>query len=250
VKEIAYDNLAALKRLEEEDSWLTTAYSAAGAVDATTVFVSEPLTKTDSFLRGMVADSLLLKRTQKINNILRNAKALDEAFKDQQLQIFPDLPVPERGRLDMLLKFPIPPRKTLFAVALRSQGKATIFYHEQKQALYVRQYQGGLKLWKPDHIEQLALQEFWLRQNRQQELFGTSHRDKTRSVVKLLVLTGQTKLGQHNESLYTDIGDQRVLLLQRRSTIYVLEEKQLLLFIKAWLDPARIAQCKICAGVD
>jgi hypothetical protein len=240
VEEIAYDNKAALKRLEEEDTWLATAYSAAGSVVAGSIFIPEPVTKLSGFLTGMVGGSLLLKRTQKINSILRNAKALDEAFKEQQLQIFPDLPVPERGRLDMLLKFPIPPRKTLFAVALRSQGKATIFYHEQKQLLYVRQAKGGLKLWKPDHIEQLALQEFWLRQNRQQELFGTSHRDKNRSVVKLLVLTGQTKLGQHNDSLYANVGDQRVLLLRRRSTIYVLEEKQLLLFIKAWLDPARI----------
>lgn len=239
MEEIVYDNQAALQRLESEDSWLTTAYSAAGAVASTKVVLPEPMTEVGSFLTGMVGGPLLLKRTQKINSILRNARALNEAFKEQQIQIFPDLPVPERGRLDMLLKFPIPPRKTLFAVALRSQGKATIFYHEKKQSLHVRQDKGGLKLWKPDHIEQLALQEVWLRQNRQQELFGTSHRDKRRSVVKLLVLTGQTKLGQHNESLYANIGDQRVLLLQRRSTIYVLEEKQLLLFIKAWLDPAR-----------
>lgn len=239
MEEIVYNNQSALQQLEEEDSWLTTAYSAGDSVDTTTVLLPEPVTEVGGFLTGMVAGSLLLKRTQKINSILRNARALDEAFKEQKLQIFPDLPVPERGRLDMLLKFPIPPRKTLFAVALRSQGKATIFYHEQKQALYIRQDKGGLKLWKPDHIEQLALQEFWLRQNRQQELFGISQRDKRRSVVKLLVLTGQTKLGQHNESLYTDIGDQRVLLLQRRSTIYVLEEKQLLPFIKTWLDLCR-----------
>ena len=239
MEEIVYDNQAALQRLEEEDSWLTTAYSTAGAVDATTVLLPKPVMEVGGFLTGIVGGSLLLKRTQKINSILRNARALNEAFTEQQIQIFPDLPVPERGRLDMLLRFPVPPHKTLFAVALRSQGKATIFYHEQKQSLHVRRDRGGLRLWKPDHIEQLALQEFWLRQNRQQELFGSSYRDKRRSVVKLLVLTGQTKLGQHDDSLYTNIGDQRVLLLERRSTIYVLEEKQLLLFIKAWLDPAR-----------
>lgn len=201
MEEIAYDNHAALKRLEEEEIGLVNAYSVAGSVVAGSVFIPERVIKLSGFLTGIVGSSLLLKRTQKINSILRNAKALDEAFKEQQVQIFPDLPVPERGRLDMLLRFPVPPRKTLFAVALRSQGKATIFYHEQKQSLYVRQNKGGLKLWKPDHIEQLALQEFWLRQNRQLELFGTSHRDKTRSVVKLLVLTGQTKLGQHKESM-------------------------------------------------
>lgn len=140
MEEFTYDNQAALKRLEEEDRWLATAYCSAGSVVAATVFVPEPATELGGFLTGMVAGSLLLKRTQKINSILRNARALDEAFKEQQLQIFPDLPVPDRGRLDMLLKFPVPPRKTLFAIALRSQGKATIFYHEQKQALYIRQY--------------------------------------------------------------------------------------------------------------
>ena len=92
MQEIIYDNQAALQRLEE-DSWLTTAYSAAGAIDPTTVLLPEPVTEVGGFLTGMVAGSLLLKRTQKINSILRNARALDEAFKEQQLQIFPLFPL-------------------------------------------------------------------------------------------------------------------------------------------------------------
>ena len=236
--ESTHDNQAEFKRLEEEDRYLSGAYAATSGALAASIVIPEPVTKLGSLLVGTVGTNLVLKRTQKINNILRNGKALDEAFADQEIQIFTDLPVPDHGRLDLFIKFPLPPKKAIFTLALRSQGKGTIFYNEQKESLYIRTGSGGLKPWKPDHIERLALQEFWLRMNRQEELFGTSSRDRNRSAVKLLVVTGQTRIGQHSDSLYTEVGDQRVLLLRRRSSIYVLEESQLLPFIKAWLAPS------------
>jgi len=237
VVEKEHDNQAEFKRLEEEDRWLSDTYTAVGAIDATSIVVPEPVTSSGSLLVGTVTPQLMLKRTQKIQSLLKNGRALAEAFADQQIQITTDLAVPDNGRLDLFVKFPLPPKKAIFTIALRSQGKGTIIYNEQKESLYIRPGSGGFKPWKPDHIERLALQEFWLRQNRQAELFGTSSRDKNRSAVKLLVATGQTKIGKHSDSLYTEIGDQRVLLLRRRSSIYVLEESQLLPFIKAWLAP-------------
>ncbi|MBD2402029.1 hypothetical protein [Leptolyngbya sp. FACHB-239] len=235
--ETKHDNQAEFRRLEEEDRWIMAAYAVAAGALTASVVIPELFLRTSSFLGGTIGSRFLLTRTQKVNSILRNGKALDEAFRDQEIQIFTDLPVPDHGRLDLFIKFPLPPKKTVFTIALRSQGKGTVFYNEQKEALYIRTGSSGLKPWKPDHIERLALQEFWLRMNRQAELFGTSSRDRNRSAVKLLVLTGQTRIGQHSDSLYTTVGDQRVLLLRRRSSIYVLEESQLLPFIKAWLVP-------------
>lgn len=240
--ETKQDNQAEFDRLEKEDRWLTAAYTAAGGALAASVFIPEPVTRAGSFLAGTVGSRLVLKRTQKINSILRNGRALDEKFADQQIQISTDLPVPDNGRLDLFVRFPLPPKKAVFTIALRSQGKGTVIYNEQKESLYIRTGNGGLRPWKPDHIERLALQEFWLRKNRQKELFGTSARDKNRSAVKLLVVTGQTKVGQHSDSLYTAVGDQRVLLLRRRSSIYVLQEEQLLPFIQAWLAPTLTGQ--------
>lgn len=213
------------------------AYTAAGGATAASIVIPEPVTKLGSLLAGTAGANLVLKRTQKVNSILRNAKAIDTAFKEQQVQAFLDLPVPDNGRLDLLVKFPLPPKKAIFAIALRSQGKATVFYNEQKEIFYIRRRNSGLKPWTPDHIERLGVQGFWLRLNRQEELFGTSHNDRNRPIVKLLVITGETKIGQHSNTLYTEVGDQRVLLIRRRSSIYVLEESQLLLFIKAWLAP-------------
>lgn len=230
-----HNNQALLQPLRDENKWLGTACATALTFEAATLFIPEPITKAGSLLIGTVSINLAVKRSRKIGNVIKNAEALDEAFKEEKIQIFPDLDVPGNGRLDLLVKFPLPPKKAVFSIALRSQGKATVFYNEQKEALYIRTTSGGLKRWKPDHIERLALQEFWLRQNRQEELFGTSSRDKNRAVVKLLVLTGQTKTGQHSDSLYTEVGDQRVLLLRRRSSVYVLHEEQLIPFIKAWL---------------
>lgn len=232
-----HDNQAVIKRLEQEDQWLTAAYTEAGGTLAANVVIPEPVTQLSSFLSGTVTTGLVLKRSQKLNSLLRTGKALNETFTDQQVQISTDLPVPDHGRLDLFIKFPVAPKKAIFTVALRSQGNGTVFYNEQKESLYIRTGGGGFRPWKPDHIERLALQEFWLRMNRREELFGTSSRDKNRSAVKLLVLTGQTSIGKHSDSLYTEVGDQRVLLLRRRSSIYVLKEKQLIPFIKAWLVP-------------
>jgi len=237
VEETKHDNQAEFRRLEEENRLIMTAYAAATGALVASVIIPELFIRTSSLLAGTIGSRFLLTRTQKVNSILRNGKALDAAFADRGIQIFTDLPVPDQGRLDMLVKFPLPPKKAVFAIALRSQGKATIFYNEQKEAFYIRRGAAGLKRWTPDHVERLGVQGFWLRMNRQEELFGMSRNDRNRPIVKLLVVTGETRIGQHSDHLYTEIGDQRVLLLQRRSSIYVLREEQLLPFIKAWLAP-------------
>lgn len=231
----SHDNRAEFQRLEKEDSWLTAANITVGGTVAVNIVIPEPLTKLGSILAGTATTSLLVNRTQKINSIFRNAKVLDEAFQERQIQIFVDLPMPDHGRLDLFVEFPLPPKKAVFAIAFRSQGKSTILYNERKESFYIRRGDAGLKRWTPDHVERLGVQGFWLRMNRQEELFGTSRNDRNRPIVKLLVVTGQTKIKKHSDTLYTTVGDQTVLLIQRRSSIYVLREEQLLPFIQAWL---------------
>ncbi len=158
-----------------------------------------------------------------------------DTFEDQGVELIPRLTIPGQGSLDLFARFP---SKHLFAIALRSQGKSTIFYNEADSALKIRRHQGGrgLNQWTPDHVQRLSDQEYWLRGN-QIDLFGKSSRDKRRPLVKLLVLTGQTRLGKHSEHLYANIVNQKVLLLRKRASVYVLEEEQLTDFVKAWLAP-------------
>lgn len=229
-----HNNQAEFQRLREEDKQLAITTATIQTFIAATLLLPQPLTQLGFAAGGSIITRSKLKRSKKIHEILRNGRALDENFRDRDIQVFCDTPIPDYGRLDLFLKFPIAPQKAIFTVALRSQGKGKILYNEQKEALYIRSDKGGLKPWKPDHIERLAMQESWLRRNRQAEFFGTSSRDKNRPAIKLLVTTGETKVGQHADHLYREVGDQRVLLLQRRSSVYVLEESQLVGFIQGW----------------
>ena len=223
-------NRQALRALEQEDKLLSAVYySFVSLLAAGTAFFSP------SGVLALPPMWLLLRRTNKVNQIHRSMTALLDTFDLQGGELIPRLTIPGQGSLDLFARFP---SKHWFAIALRSQGKSTIFYNEAKEAIYIRRQQGGkgLNQWTPDHIQRLSDQEFWLRRN-QIDLFGKSSRDKRRPLVKLLVLTGQTRLGKHPEHLYANIGNQKVLLLRKRASVYVLEEEQLTDFVKAWLAP-------------
>jgi len=166
-------NRQALRALEQEDKLLSTVYyGCSSLLAAGTVFFSP------SGILALPPMWLLLRRTHKLNQIHRNMTALLDTFEDQGVELIPRLTIPGQGSLDLFARFP---SKHLFAIALRSQGKSTIFYNEAEEALKIRRQQGGrgLNLWTPDHVQRLSDQEFWLRRN-QSDLFGKSSRDKRR----------------------------------------------------------------------
>ena len=173
---------------------------------------------------------------RKLNQVIPVMESLLDEFEDQRVVIQPRIDLPKYGSLDLLLRLTQPPNKVTFGIALRSQGDANIIYNEKKESFYIRRHKGrgGLYAWNPNHIEQLGEQEFWLRKNCR-EVFGESARDKNRPMVKLLVLTDNTKLGKHSENLYETIGDQKVLLLKKRCSVYVVEEEHLIPFLRAWI---------------
>jgi hypothetical protein len=174
-----------------------------------------------------------LARLQKVSQIYFSMRRLLDAFESRGVLITPQIDVPDNGSLDLFIRFPNPP-KVNFAIGLRSNGESTVYYNEAKENLYRRNKSGGLKPWQVDLFQRIGLQEFWLRKNRQ-VLFGQSSKDKNRVVAKVLVLTGETKLGKHPEHLYTTIGDQKVVVIKKRVSVQIMEESQLIPFIEAWL---------------
>jgi|GEM_PF-1644117 len=182
---------------------------------------------------GIGAMALPLKKLQKVSQISLTMGSLLDIFEDQGILITPRLEVPDNGSLDLFVRFPNPP-KAVFAIGLRSHGESTVFFNEAKETFYFHRKRGRSKPWQVDLFRRFALQEFWLRKN-QQDLFGQSSRDKNRPAVKILVLVGKTRLGEHSEHLYANIGDQRVLLVRNRIAVYVMEVNQLIPFIQAWL---------------
>ncbi|NJK52745.1 MAG: hypothetical protein HC936_07820 [Leptolyngbyaceae cyanobacterium SU_3_3] len=222
------NNWQALEKLEQERNQLTTnCYIAAGLTAGLALTTPVLMAMAFPVFRGM------LPRLQKTSQICTNMGLLLKAFESQGVIITPDLKVPDNGALDLFVRFPNSP-KANFAIGLRSNGHSSVFYNKEKENLYRRRQSGGLKPWQVDLFRRIGLQEFWLRKNRQ-ALFGQSSKDRNRAVVKVLVLTGETKLGKHPEQMYAIIGDQKVLLVQKRVAVYILEERQQIPFVKAWL---------------
>jgi len=64
--------------------------------------------------------------------------------------------------------------------------------------------------------------------HRVNHLFFTMRKKETRRpVIKLLVLTGDTRLGTNKEHLYCMMCDAKALLIRKRTFLYVVEEKNL-----------------------
>ena len=221
-------NKEALKQLEKQRNELTNVCYGLGLGSiAAGFFNSLWLGVGITFLAASLA------RLQKVSQIYFSMRRLLDAFESRGVLITPQIDVPDNGSLDLFVRFPNPP-KVNFAIGLRSNGGSTVYYNEAKENLYRRNKSGGLKPWQVDLFQRIGLQEFWLRKNRQ-VLFGQSSKDKNRVVSKVLVLTGETKLGKHPEHLYTTIGDQKVVVVKKRVSVQIMEESQLIPFIEAWL---------------
>lgn len=226
---ILLNNRAAWEKLGQERDLLTDLSYGTGIAFAAGAAWWNPL----MMLAVLPPLRILGKQLQKVSQLYLNMEKLLDEFESQGVLITPRLEVPENGSLDLFVRFPNPP-KAVFTIGFRSNGNSSVLFREETESLHVRRKRGGSKVWQVDLFRRFALQEFWLRKNRQ-ELFGQSSRDKNRPAVKLLVLTGETKLGQHSEHLYAMIGDQKVLSVRNRVSLFILEESQLIPFIKAWL---------------
>lgn len=223
------DRRAALREIQQKIDLASVDYGVAGAAAIGGLAISNPLLA----MAGLAGAAVALDNIQKLNQLVRTLTVILDAFEKRiEIEYLTQLEVPDNGVLDLLVKFLT--ARVNFAIALRSQGQATITYKEEKEALYRRNKSGGLKPWTPDHIHRLNEQEFFLRKY-QNHLLGSSSRQRCRPIVKLLVLTGETRLGQHPEHLYVTIGQEKVLLLKKRISVYVMEEKQLVPFIEGFL---------------
>ena len=217
-----------LQELEQRQVLLEAGYAVSGVTLIGGVLTANPIVAAS----GAVGAGVAAKEIQKNTQIRKAVRAISEAFNDSEVEILKEIAVPEHGSLDLLAKFLL--AKVNFAIALRSQGKMTVNYRKDKEALYRRTKNGGLSQWKPDHIQRLGEQEFWLRKY-QNTLLGSSTKQRSRPIIKLLVLTGETRLGNNPEDLYVTMGTEKVLKISRRVTVYILEEKQLVSFLKAFL---------------
>ena len=172
--------------------------------------------------------------TQKLARLEKIGTSIFHEFKNEGVQVFPTLPVENNNPIDLFVRFP---QTTHLFISIRSKGDREIVYNEAREVLQVkRKDKNGLKLWQPCPLVELADYEKWLNKNRDKFLMTSREATKT-PTAKVLVLCPPTKASpNHNEHLYTEIGDMKVLVLRRKGSAFVIPESEVNHFVRAWLS--------------
>ena len=224
-------NWEALHQLEREKNYFSnaTAESAAG-------IASSPSLGSPEFLVLTLAYKPL-NRVTKLVRIIKVMRLLLEEFSSQGIQIFPCLEVPDHEPIDL---FVILPEKAYLLISIRSKStkEAKVIYNEANETLYTKHKSKGLRKWLPCPLVELSDYHAWLGKNRR--LFGISANAIRRySVIKALVLWKPMQIDRHREHLYSKVGEMTALTLSRKGTALLIEEDEILDFVKACLVEAK-----------
>lgn len=179
-----------------------------------------------------------LVRVEKIVRLEKVMSLLLESFADQGIQVFPVQGLEEaqgiqvQNPIDLFVRFP---RKTHLFLSIRSKGNSEIVYNEARENLQIkRRNRSGLVTWKPCPLVELADYEKWLNKNR--DLFRMTSREATKTpTAKVLVLWHPTQADDHKPHLYSELGTVKLLALRRKGTAFVIQEEEILTFVRAWL---------------
>jgi hypothetical protein len=218
-------NRERLHQLEQDLNRLQTGYGIAGTVATGGVVFTNPLVVGG----GIVALNVLLKRIEKNSRLIRVGTKILDTFENQGLEMYSCLEVPGHNPLDFFLRFP----SAMVLISIRSMGNASIVFKESNETLYVRRKGKGSKQWLPDPLLELSEYQAWLKANRQE--FGMSSKESRKPLVKVLVMSGESKINEHREQLYSNAAGENLLTLSRKGTAIVILEDQLIDFIKAHL---------------
>lgn len=224
-------NWEALEQLRKEKDALSTQTLALGGAACAAGAVFSP-----GFMLFALAYPALV-RVEKIARLEKVTALLLEHFADQGIEVFPVQGLAEaqgikvQNPIDLFIRFP---RKTHIFLSIRSKGESEIVYNESKEVLQVKKKRGGLSLWEPCPLVELADYKVWLDKSR--ALFGMNSREAQKTpTARVLVLWPPTKAEDHKSHLYSEFGDAKILSLRRKGTAFVIQEEEILSFIRAWL---------------
>jgi hypothetical protein len=196
---------------------------------------------------GYTAYSLLeeAQRLQQIENLMT---ALMAAFKDEDIEIFYDLPIkdPDPNKsscIDLFVRFP---NRKFFMISLQAIGRNTLYHsnkadlEKQRYGLYLRSTKGRRKDFRPKKLELMPDQEKCLRQQHR-DILGGSSKDAKSGIVKILGLCGkEAKLdSSFPEELTERINGKRFCLAQKNPSIFVMRDKEIIGFIKTKIEKKR-----------
>ncbi|MBD2168488.1 hypothetical protein H6G04_29340 [Calothrix membranacea FACHB-236] len=226
--ELPPHNEAALEMLREAKNYESTVALAAGGAALATGGIVHPV--------GWLLFALAYKplvRIEKLARLLKLTAVLLDEFKSEGIQVFPVIQIEDKNPIDLFIRFE---RRSHLFISIRSRGDSEVVYNETREILQVKKKnKSGLTTWKPCPLVELSDYERWLTKNR--ALFGMSSKEVTKTpTVKVLVLWHPTLAADdHNPHLYSEMGSMRLLALRRKGTAFVIQQEEVIQFVKAWL---------------
>jgi len=219
-------NWEAMQQLERERERLSQLAAGIGVVGTAAGAIASP-----GFLILAVAYRPLIRVT-KISRIIEVMQSLLEAFGDQ-LQIYPCIEVPGAEPIDLLI---IAPEKAYLLISIRSKSKeeAKVVYNEANETLYTKHKRRGLRKWLPCPLVELSEYHAWLNKNRR-EFDISANAIRRYPVIKTLILWKPMEIDRHGEHLYSNMGETTTLSLSRKGTALVIEQDEVLNFVKGCL---------------
>jgi|GEM_PF-710307 hypothetical protein len=224
-------NKEALVALQEDNEKLAAGWGVIVTATATSYFLV-PLIAPGATGAAWIISTWTHWRATKVIRLIRVIKLLLKKFESEGIEVYPRIPVEGMNPIDLFIRFP---QKTHLFVAIRSKGDTEIAYNEGTEILSVKRKNTKLlSKWEPNPLVELADQERWLAKNR--SLIGLSSKEASKTpTAKVLVLCSPTKVEQHRDELYSEVGSMRTLVLRRKGSAFVIQEEELINFIEAWL---------------
>lgn len=180
-----------------------------------------------------------LIRTSKIVRILEVMLPLMEEFGDQ-IQIYPCVEVSGKEPIDLLI---IAPERAYLIISIRSKSKeeAKVIFNEANETLYTKHKRRGLRKWLPCPLVELSDYQAWLNKNRR-EFDISANAIRRYPVIKTLVLWKPMEIDNHDERLYSKMGETTTLSLSRKGTALVIEQDEVLNFVRGCLTQPKTQQ--------
>ena len=225
--ELPLHNHAALEQLKQECDRLSLEATVAKTEEGPT---SAEITAID-FPYAIVYPANI--RVEKLTRIIEVMEELLTEFKPMGIQIYPAMEAEgENNAIDLFLRFP---RQLHIFMSIRSKGDAKVSFHEDKKSLYVRREKKGKKDWKPCPLTELNSYTTWL--NRQRLRFNMSSKEaRNIPLTKLLILWEPSKLEDHPQHLYLNIGSVELLGFRHRGLAFVYQREDVMKFVTACLS--------------
>ena len=226
--ELPLHNHAALEQLKQERDRLSVEITAASAAGIATSLTVNPI---GLFFFALAYPPMI--QIEKLTRIILIMEELLTEFASMGIQVYPAMEAEgENNAIDIFLRFP---RQLHIFMSIRSKGDAKISFHEDKKSLYVKRDKKGKKDWKPCPLTELNSYTTWLNRNRLR--FNMSSKEaRNIPLTKLLILWEPTKLEDHPQHLYLNIGSVELLGFRHRGLAFVYQREDVMKFVTACLS--------------